>query len=445
MRIKLDKFIPRDYQLPICRALEQDNFKKLFIILPRRAGKDICAFNLTFRSALKKVGVYFYIFPTYSQARKVIWDSITNTGEKFLDFIPKELISATNSTEMKITLTNGSLIQLVGSDNFDSLVGTNPQGCVFSEYALQDPRAYQFIRPILTANQGWAMFITTPRGKNHAYELYQIASHSPDWFCYKLTVEDTQHISLADIEMERREGILSDDMILQEYYCDFSLGVEGSYYAKYIDKMRLNGQITQVPWEPGFKVNTAWDIGVRDNTSIIFYQTIGMTVRIIDFYEKSKEGLEHYTKMLQSKPYQYGVHIAPHDIAVKEFGSGQTRIEKARQLGVQFTLSNNVSVYDGIESVRSAFAKIWIDERNCSQLIKALENYRQEFDAKKRIYKPAPLHDQWSHASDAMRYLCVSLAKTSDSMTADELERKYRESQGGGSQFGAPFTQPGRW
>ena len=400
---------------------------------------------MTFRAALRKVGVYFYIFPTYSQARKVIWDSITNTGEKFLDFIPQELIAATNSTEMKITLTNGSLIQLVGSDNFDSLVGTNPQGCVFSEYALQDPRAYQFIRPILTANQGWAMFVTTPRGKNHAYELYQIASHSPDWFCYKLTVEDTHHISMADIEMERREGILSDDMILQEYYCDFSLGVEGSYYAKYIDRMRLNGQIGNVPWEPGFKVNTAWDIGVRDNTSIIFYQVIGMTVRIIDFYEKSKEGLEHYTKMLQTKPYQYGVHIAPHDIAVKEFGSGQTRIEKARQLGVQFTLANNVSIYDGIESVRSAFGKIWIDERNCALLIKALENYRQEFDVKKRIYKSTALHDWSSHACDSMRYLCVSLSKTSDGMSADDLDRKYREAMGGGGGFGAPYTQPGRF
>lgn len=434
-RIKLDRFKLRDYQIPIADALENKGYRKIISIMPRRAGKDICAFNLMIRAALRKVGVYFYVFPTYSQARKVIWDSITNDSMRFLSFIPDELIERTNSQEMKIWLINGSLIQLVGSDNYDGLVGTNPKGCVFSEYALQDPRAYQFIRPILTANDGWALFITTPRGKNHAFELFQIASNSPDWFAYKLTIDDTQHIPYSEIEKEKAEGIMSEDLILQEYYCSWDMGVEGAYYSKYLDRMRVKGQIGIVPHENGFKVNTAWDLGVRDSTSIIFFENVGQTVRIIDYYENSKVGLEHYVNVLnqkaQSEGYVYGKHIAPHDIAVKEFGTGMTRLEKARQLGIKFIVAPNISIEDGIEAVRSTLGKVWIDERNCSQLVKALENYRQEYDAKRKVYKPQPLHNFASHAADAMRYLCVSLPKTRDGLSAEELDKRYMEAMYG--------------
>lgn len=177
------------------------------------------------------------------------------------------------------------------SDNFNALMGTNPRGVVFSEYALQDPRAYQFIRPILTANDGWTVFISTPRGKNHLWELYNIARNSPDWFCCKMTVEETGHISLHEIEREKAEGLMYDDLILQEYYTSFDMDIEGAYYAKYVDKMRVEGKIGDVPWESSFKVHTAWDLGVRDNTCIIFFQVIGQTIRVIDTYENSKVGL----------------------------------------------------------------------------------------------------------------------------------------------------------
>lgn len=435
-KIHLNRFKPRDYQLPILDAIENKQYRRVLAILPRRAGKDVTAFNLCIRACLKKVCVIYYIFPTYSQGKKVIWDSITNTGERVLDFIPKELISSMNSQEMKIRFINGSLLQIVGSDNFDSLMGTNPQGVVFSEYALQDPRAYQYIRPILTANDGWALFLSTPRGKNHLYELYEIARNNPQtWFAYKLTVEDTNHIPLSEIEKEKADGIMSEDLIQQEYYCSFDLGVEGAYYARYIDRMRIKGQMGQVPWEPAFKVHTAWDLGVRDSTTIIFFQVIGQTVRIIDCYEKSKEGLEHYVKILESKPYSYGKHIAPHDIRVREFGSGITRWEKARQLGVTFTMSNEVSIPDGIEAVRTTLPKVWIDETNCIQLIRALENYRQEYDVKRKVYKSQPLHDSNSHFADAMRYLAVSLPKTRDGASPEELDKRYQEAMYGTQQM----------
>jgi phage terminase large subunit len=425
--VHLNRFKPREYQIPVMDALLNKGYKLVLRILPRRAGKDVCAFNIIIRAALKRVSVYYYIFPTYSQAKKVIWNSLTNDSMRFLDYIPPELVESTNSQEMIIKLKNGSLIQLVGSDNVDSLVGTNPYGIVFSEYALQDPRAYQFLRPILVANDGWALFVSTPRGKNHLFTLYEIARQNEEWFCLKLSIEQTNHIPLSEIEKERAEGLISEDLIQQEYYCSFDMGVEGAYYTKYLDRMRLKGQLGDVPWEPSFKVHTCWDLGVRDSTTIIFFQVIGQTVRIIDCYENAKLGLEHYVKIIKEKPYSYGKHIAPHDIKVKEFGSGMTRWEKARQLGITFTIAPNLSIEDGIESVRSTLGKVWIDDKQASLLIKSLENYRQEYDHKRKVYKDYPLHDWSSHWADAMRYLCISLPKTRDGLTPEELDRRYQE------------------
>lgn len=437
-QVALDKFLPRSYQAPIIDAIENRGYKRVLAILPRRAGKDLTAFNLCIRECIRKVCVIYYIFPTYSQAKKVIWDSVTNTGERILDYIPSELVESMNSQEMKIRFKNGSLLQLVGSDNYDSLMGTNPQGVVFSEYALQDPRAYQYIRPILTANQGWAVFISTPRGKNHLWELYQIAITNPAWFTLKLTIEDTQHIPLSEIDRERQEGIMSEDLIQQEYYTSFTMGVEGAYYSKYIDTMKIEGRIGRVPWNSGYKVHTAWDLGVADSTAIILFQLIGQSINIIDCYENNKEGLEHYIKWLETKPYQYGKHIAPHDIEVKEFSTGMTRIEKARQLGIKFTVAPKLFISDGIEAVRTTLSRTWIDDTYCTTLIKALENYRQEFDPRNKVYKSNPLHNWTSHMSDAMRYLCVSLHKLKDSLTPEKIDKMYEEAVFGKSQAGLP-------
>lgn len=434
--ITLDAFQPRDYQLPIIEAIEKKGYRRVLAIMPRRAGKDITAFNIAIRYMLRNVCVVYYIFPTYAQGKKILWDSLNNDGMKILDYIPSDLVASTNSQEMKIKLVNGSLFQVVGSDNVDSLVGTNCKLAIFSEYALQDPRAFQYIRPILAGNEGIAIFVSTPRGHNHLFDLYNIATQSPDWFCYKLTLDDTKHIPIEEIEKDREEGLLSEDLIQQEYYCSFQLGVEGSFYTKYIDKMKLNNQIGQVPWDPSILVNTVWDLGVRDSTCIIWYQIQGHNIRIIDCYENNKEGLEHYKQVLDSKPYSYGKHFAPHDIAVTEWGTGLSRLEKARQLGISFEIRRDkqsraisaipdMSIMDGIEAVRSLFSRVWIDEVKCAKLIKALENYRQEYDAKRRIYGSAPLHNWASHFADAMRYLALSLPKTRDSISKEELDNLY--------------------
>ena len=437
--IHLDKFKPRDFQRSLCDAVENKKFKKILIVWPRRAGKDIACWNLLIRQAITRVGTYFYCLPSYRQAKLVIWDSITNSGVKFVDFIPKELIKSMNSQELKITLINGSIIQLLGSDNFDSIVGSNPRMIVISEYALCDPRALQFFRPILNANGGIMIINSTPRGRNHLYDLYNIAKQSVDWFCQKLTLDDTKHISWDDIQREIDSGEISLELAQQEYLVSFDRGAEGAYYAKYIDRLRISGQIGNVPWESQFMVHTAWDIGVRDSTCIIFFQIINKVIHVIDCYEKNKEGLEHYVGVLNSKPYTYDKHWAPHDIAVKEFGSGLTRLEKARQLGIKFEVREGglksalpmISIEDGIEAVRTSFSRMWFDEVRCKSLLKALENYRQEFDAKRNVYRNAPLHDQSSHFADAFRYLCLSLSKDRFVQTPEELDSRYREAKYG--------------
>jgi hypothetical protein len=365
------------------------------------------------RKDLYEVRIRTSDYKRFSSSKKNYITTVWYTGKVYCVSVPSGIIKVRrNGKEM-------------WSGN--SLMGTNPAGIVFSEYALQNPTAYQYLRPILVANGGWSLFISTPRGKNHLYMMYEVARRSKDWFQTKLSIDYTQHIPLSVILKEKEEGLISDDLIQQEYYCSFEMGIEGSWYAKYLDTMKLNGQIGMVPWESGFKVHTAWDLGMRDSTTIIFFQTIGQTIRIIDCYENSNYGLEHYAKILGEKPYVYGKHIAPHDIKVRELGTGVSRLEKARQLGIAFTVAPDLSILDGIEAVRSCLSKVWINEERCKPLIRSLENYRKEWDEKKQAYKGQVLHDWSSHFADAMRYLAISLPKTRDGLTPEELDKRYQE------------------
>lgn len=215
------KFNPRTYQLPFLEAMD-NGYKRAFLVWHRRAGKDKECFNFMVKKAFERVGTYFYFLPEYAQAKKVIWDNIDNDGFRMLDHIPKEVVKSINKTELKIDLVNGSVIQLLGADTFDkSGVGTNPVGVVFSEYPINRPEIWGFVRPILKVNGGWAVFNGTPRGQNHAYELLKMAEGLPEtWFTQILTVEDTNVLSKEDIDQERAEG-MPQDLIDQEYYCKF--------------------------------------------------------------------------------------------------------------------------------------------------------------------------------------------------------------------------------
>lgn len=220
---------PRPYQLPILSALDGGK-KRGVCVWHRRSGKDKTFLNYLVKKMFQRVGIYYYFFPNYNQGRKILWDGIDRAGFAYMSHIPVKLRKKTNIQEMKVTLCNNSIFQIVGTDNIDSIMGTNPVGCVFSEYSLQDPQAWDFIRPILLENDGWAIFNYTPRGRNHGYKLYEMAKHNPDWFCELLTVEDTGDIITQDMLQAEREAGMDEQLLQQEYYCSFDAALQLCFF-----------------------------------------------------------------------------------------------------------------------------------------------------------------------------------------------------------------------
>ena len=395
-----------------------DEGKRGVAVWHRRAGKDLFGINLVATKVFERVGMYWHLLPTYKQGRAIVWNGFTRTGRRFIDHFPKEVVEDKNSTEMRIKFINGSMYQVVGTDNVDNLVGTNPVGCIFSEYSLQDPAAWDYIRPILAENGGWALFIYTARGKNHGYKMLNMARGNPKWFHEVLVAGDngtrredgTPVISDAMIEDERQSG-MSEEMIQQEFYCSFEAPLVGAYYGKQMADADKQRRIMRVPHDPLLPVHTAWDLGMDDSTSIWFLQEYGLEVRVIDYYEMSGEGLAHYAKVLRGQvengehraEYLYGRHYGPHDIEVRELGTGRSRFEVAKDLGIRFTVVQKHEVEDGIEAVRNLIPLMYFDEERADRGIQALRTYRKDFDEKNKIFRPVPVHDWSSHAADAIR------------------------------------------
>ena len=435
-QIVLDKFRPREYQRKILKAID-DGYKKLVITWPRRAGKDITSWNIAIRQCIKKICLVQYILPTFGQARRCIFEAIDSDGNKFIDYIPKQLIHKINSADQKIVFTNGSVLQCLGGDTHDtSIRGTNPFMVILSEFAYMNSEVYNTVRPILAANGGTIIFLSTPYGKNHYYHLFKLAQELPEWFVAYEKTSLIHHIPDEALSQERAQ--MSPELYEQEYECSFDRGVDGSYYGRYLNDLRAKGQITSVAWEPGLLVYCVFDIGVSDATTIIWWQMVGdgTVIRIIDCYSNTGVGLDHYAHVLQSKPYRYGKYFAPHDLNVREWGGGAiTRYEKAKQLDINFTILDQITIMDGIENVWTHFPKFWIDAENCRSLINSLENYRREWDEQRNMYKNKPLHNNFSHYADALRYLCQSLHKTKKGLSPEEFERKRAESMYGGTRF----------
>ena len=400
---------PRRYQLPAWQFFE-DGGKRGVAVWHRRAGKDLFGINLCAVESQKRVGLYWHLFPTYNQGRKIAWQGKTKTGRPFLDHLPPELIKSTNNTEMRKEFRNGSIYQVVGTDNVDRLVGANPVGVIFSEWALMDPRAWDLIRPILVENEGWAFFIYTARGHNHGYSLYNIAKKLDYWFAELLTVEMTKAVSLQAVKEERDAG-MPEELIQQEFYCSFEAAMAGSYYGEGMSRAEKEERVRDVPWDPLLPVHTWWDLGINDNMVLWFLQVppSGREIRLIDYYENSGEGLPHYAKYLRELPYDYGTHYAPHDINVRELSTGRSRLEIARELGIRFQVVPKLSVSDGIEAVRSILSQCYWDQKKCQRGVDALKEYRKEYDDKLQCFKDHPVHDWTSHPADAFRTGAVGM------------------------------------
>lgn len=426
-----DYFQPRSYQQPMIDAFHQ-GYKRIISCQARRSGKDITAFMLMIEAALQRVGIYWYIWPNAEQGRKHAWNGKLMNGKPFLSLIPDEALLDSNIAEMRIELINGSTIQIVGSEKINSLMGGNPCGIIITEYALADNQeAFELLLPMVRGNDGWMIILSTPRGRNSFYRLYQIAKDNPEtWFSQTLTIEDTKHISIAEIQEDIRTGAMSWEKAQQEYWCNWDMGLDSTVYGTCMDRMRAECRITDVPYRGEHPVYTAWDIG-RDMTSIIFFQHIGQRVNIIDYYQKSNENLEYFAKKLQSYPYVYKKHFFPHDGKNIEWGGPKTtRLFKAERLGLSMDIVERPRfIEDGIETARSKSSLIWIDQNKCAQLIKCLESYAYKKSDQLGINSKEPIHDWSSHGASAFMYLCMVIDgdKTGDTMSAKDAERIQKE------------------
>jgi len=381
----------------------------------RRAGKDDVILHWTAVAAQQRVGNYWHMLPIGKQARKAIWDAVNpKTGLRRIDeAFPPALRSVTRDQEMLIRFTNGSTWQVIGSDNYDSLVGSPPIGIVFSEWALADPQAWAYLRPILAENDGWAVFIYTPRGRNHGATFYETTLDDEHWFTERLTADETDVFTAEQLRVERTEYLREfgpddgESRFLQEYYCDFNVAMVGSYYGRMLADAERDGRLTDVPHDPNANVETWWDLGVGDSTAIWFVQRVGVQYQFIDYYESHGHGLPHYARMLQEKAaagdWVWGEHVWPHDGAARDLSTGQSRADTMKGLGFPIRVMPREAVDEGIHAVRRLLPMGWFDKTACKEGIEALRAYRREWDEKKRAFQDRPMHDWASHGADAIR------------------------------------------
>lgn len=408
---------PRPYQDALWRYMHSGG-KRASVIWPRRHGKDDVALHYTACAAHERVGVYWHLLPQQNQARKAIWDAINpHTGRRRIDdAFPKALRDTTREQDMLIRFKCGSTWQVIGSDNYDALVGTPPVGVIFSEWALSNPQAWSLIRPILAENGGWSMFITTPRGRNHAHRMHEMAKGSDDWFAERLMATQTGVFSPETLANEKAELVAErgeedgEAIYQQEYMTSFSAGLPGAYYAKAIDKLDAAGQICWVPYNPQKQVHTAWDLGRNDATVIWFMQSNGAGWDVIDYYANTSVGISHYVEVLKERAYNYGEHLLPHDAdneqLVSETGSIKDTVEGMGMRDVRI-VPRTTSVANDINEVRQILPICRFDKEKTEKGIDALRSYRRIWDEKLKAYRDTPLHDWASDPSDAFRTFAI--------------------------------------
>ena len=388
--------------------------KRAIVFAHRRWGKDSVAVNLMAVSAMLWPANYCYLFPLQTQARAALWENFDGARRgKVIDLaFPHEIRKRTDNNAMFVELVNGSTIQLLGSDNFNSLMGTNYFGVVFSEWALSDPESWVYIRPILAENRGWALFITTPRGKNHAHRMLEIARTEPHWFSEVSTVDDTGIIPNERLAVEEREiikqygEIQGQAYFQQEFFCSFESPILGAVYADALKYLEAEGRICPLKIEPGIPVHTGWDLGVSDSTAIWFIQQVGRNYHLVDYYESSGAPLGHYIDVLHEKQlkhrWKYGQHWFPNDVKARELNTAMSRVETLRSLGVEPEVVPAHHKQDSVNAVRRILDRTWIDPNRCERGLDCLKNHRFEWKDKQRIWTAYPLHDWASHGCDAL-------------------------------------------
>jgi len=425
-------YTPRAYQMPVWEAF-QAGIKRFACVWHRRSGKDKTWLNIMVHAMYQRKGTYYYLLPTYNQAKKIIWDGMGKDGFRFRDHFPMELVERIDETEMQIHFKMGSIFQLIGTDKIDRIVGPNPIGCVFSEYSLQRKQAFDLLEPILLENGGWAAFIFTPRGKNHAWEIWNYATSRPHWFTSLLTVDQTadEHglplISPEQLAELRRRGV-DEELIQQEYYCSFRGSMQGAFYTAQMKKAEDENRIGVYHYDPRFPVETWWDLGQDDAMAVGFLQQIGMEVRFIDYIEEHHKGFPWFAAEMRARGYAYAEqHVAPHDIEVQEY-SELTRKETAAQHGIHFIVAPKLPLQEGIQAVREKFHRFTFHEPLTNRLIDCLKNYRRKWDEDLQEYSVQPVKDQYTHGADMVRNGVMAFDDRGYSRFARRVTQQYADS-----------------
>jgi phage terminase large subunit len=413
-----NNWVPRPYQEPLLDYLESGG-KRADVVAHRRWGKDEVALHWAATQIGEEPGTYWHLLPEASQGRKAIWDAVNpHTGAKRIDeAFPRGFRARTVDDEMKIEFRNGAVWQVLGSDNYDRLVGASVRGVVFSEWALAKPEAWTYIRPILVESDGWALFIWTPRGRGHATRAFEVRAADPTWFTLKSPATETDVFTPEQLAVERAELIAEAGSEAEgqakfdtEYMVAFDAASPGAYYGEALRGAEAGGRIGRVPHDPALKVDTAWDLGIDDYTAIWFFQQVGGEVRAIDYFETSGEGLDAIVgKAIAGKPYVYGTHHLPHDVMVRELGAGgRSRLETLGGLGVwPISVGTAQGPDERINAARLMIPLTWFDADKCAVGLDRLQAYRKRWSAATRSFV-GPLHDAASHGADAFGEFAVN-------------------------------------
>lgn len=396
-------YLPRAHQDQLHRSLKRFNV----LVCHRRFGKTVFAVNEIIDQAIrneKRNPQYAYVAPNYGQAKRIAW-------QLFKDYCEKLPNLKINEAELRVEFDNGHSrckIFLLGAENPGSIRGIYLDGVVIDEYAEADPVVWsQAIRPTLSDRSGWAIFIGTPKGQNHFYDVYKIAQKNKnDWFSKIYRASETKLIPFR--ELEAAKTAMSESEYKQEFECSFTAAMVGSYYGSHIEKAEREGRITKVPYERGFPVFTGWDLGIGDTTSIWFAQLIGKEIHLIDYVENCGAAIDWYVRELKARDYMYDYHYLPHDASARELQTGKSRVDALRTLGLNNTIVlPRHKVEDGINAVRMVLSKCWFDEKKCERGLNALKNYEQKWDSKNKTFSNRPHHNWASHGADGFRYLVM--------------------------------------
>ena len=421
---------PRPYQKSTWMYLQKGG-TLAYVIAHRRWGKDDVALHWTARSTQVRPATYWHMLPQASQARKAVWDAINpHTGiRRINEAFPLEIRATTREQEMLIVFKSGATWQVIGSDNYDSLVGAPPVGIVFSEWALAKPQAWAYIRRMLAENGGWAFFITTPRGHNHAARMFESLQQDPKAFVLKSTALDTTVFSEEQLAHELQAYIaeygetVGQALYEQEYLCSFDAAIQGAIFASELAKAKIAGRIKTIRHDTTKLVYTSWDIGIGDPTAIWFYEKVDGEIRFFDFYESKGEAITHYMEVLRAKGYKYHTAWMPHDAANRQFGAEHglsiANIMRKNQFNVRIV--PKMSLENGINSARLLIEKCYFDTDKCKAGLDALMNYRWDYNKRLEELKHTPLHDWSSHASDSFRYAAVSMKEDRPAMEQPKM------------------------